>query len=282
LPFSSRFENCFAFVINNIGEKTIEKSCNGLKLSLLRKSESKVNYITMRRKRKKKQPDRPSNKIEENRTFFDKPFKVLHKDLKDFGTRKEPVSPHSLPEKKKKECDEDLFQAAMKDVTPFKSNKNTVLTGLGKEDTILEWSFKPHKKTGEDFSNLVKELSAWDISFSDEYMEGAVAGIGPKIMKRLKRGEFSVQDYIDLHGLTRKEAETVVEEFILKSYHAGMRCVLIVHGRGLRSLNNLPAIKRELPVWFRRGTLKKIVLAFVTAKPCDGGAGALYVLLKKR
>ncbi|MBW2333054.1 MAG: Smr/MutS family protein [Deltaproteobacteria bacterium] len=101
-------------------------------------------------------------------------------------------------------------------------------------------------------------------------------------MKRLKRGEFSIQDYIDLHGLTKKEAEGAVDEFIIRSYRKGMRCVLIVHGRGLGSLNHQPAIKRELPIWFRRGILKKIVLAFVTAKPCDGGAGALYVLLKKR
>ncbi len=61
-----------------------------------------------------------------------------------------------------------------------------------------------------------------------------------------------------------------------------MRCVLIIHGRGLGSVDNQPAIKKELPTWFKRGALKKVVLAFVTAKPCDGGAGALYVLLKTR
>jgi DNA-nicking Smr family endonuclease len=238
----------------------------------------------MRRKRKKRHPDHPGNKTEETGAgaFFDKPFKDLPHDLKDFPTKKEFVSSPSPPEEKKVESDEDLFQTAMSDVTPFKGERKTVMTDLGKEDTVLRKSRKPYQKLEEDFSNLVKESSAWDVSFSDEYMEGAVSGIGPKIMKRLKRGDFSVQDYIDLHGLTRKEAEGVVEEFILKSYHEGMRCVLIVHGRGLGSLNHQPAIKRELPVWFRRGMLKKIVLAFVTAKPCDGGAGALYVLLKKR
>ena len=112
-------------------------------------------------------------------------------------------------------------------------------------------------------------------------MEGAVPGVGPKIMKRLKRGEFSVQDYIDLHGLKKKEAEVVVNEFIINSYQKGFRCVLIIHGRGLVSVDHQPAIKKEIPVWFRRGMLKRIVLAFVTARPCDGGAGALYVLLKR-
>ena len=236
----------------------------------------------MRRKRKKKRLDRTGNKTEENRTFPDKPFKALSEDLKAFDKRKGPVSPHFLSESKKEKSDEDLFQTAMKDVIPLKDDKNNIITAFGKEETLPEGSFTLHKKEEEDFSNLVKEPSAWDVSFSDEYMEGAVSGVGPKIMKRLKRGEFSVQDYIDLHGFTKKEAEGVVDEFIIKCYHKGMRCVLIVHGRGLGSINHQPAIKRELPIWFRRGILKKIVLAFVTAKPCDGGAGALYVLLKKK
>jgi DNA-nicking Smr family endonuclease len=236
----------------------------------------------MRRKRKKDRHDRTRNKTEENRAFLDKPFKGLRGDLKAFDKRKEPVSPRSLPESNKEKSDDDFFQAAMKDVIPLKGDKNNTIATFENEERLPEWFLKPNKKPGEDFSSLVKESSAWDVSFSDEYMEGAVSGVGPKIMKRLKRGEFSIQDYIDLHGLTKKEAETVVVEFITKSYHEGMRCVLIVHGRGLGSRNHQPAIKKELPVWFRRGILKKIVLAFVTAKPCDGGAGALYVLLKKR
>jgi DNA-nicking Smr family endonuclease len=236
----------------------------------------------MRRKRKKERLDRTKNQTEENRAFPDKLFKDFSGDLKAFDTRNKLISPHSLPESKKEKSDEDLFQSAMKDVIPLKDDKNKIITPFVKEETLPERSLKPHKKAGEDFSNLVKESSAWDVSFSDEYMEGAISGVGPKIMKRLKRGEFSVQDYVDLHGLTKKDAETVVDEFITKSYYKGMRCVLIVHGRGLGSRNNQPAIKKELPIWFRRGILKKIVLAFVTAKPCDGGAGASYVLLKKR
>jgi DNA-nicking Smr family endonuclease len=236
----------------------------------------------MRRKRKKERLDRTRNKKDKNRTFLDKPFKGLREDLEAFDKRDEPVSPPFQAEKKKEKNDEDLFQSAMKDVIPLKDDKIKIIPGFKDKETLSEWSLKPHKTAEEDFSNLVKEPGAWDVSFSDEYMEGAVSGVGPKIMKRLKRGEFSVQDYIDLHGLTKKEAEAVVDEFIIKSYHKGMRCVLIVHGRGLGSLNHQPAIKKELPVWFRRGNLKRIVLAFVTARPCDGGAGALYVLLKKK
>jgi len=236
----------------------------------------------MRRRKKKGRIDHTRKRTEENKTFLNKQFKGLDENLKDFDNKGRSVSSRSLADNKKEESDEDLFQSAMKDVTPLEDNKNKIIKYPVEKESLPDLSLKLNKKVGEDFSSLVKELGAWDVSFSDEYMEGAVSGVGPKIMKRLKRGEFSVQDYIDLHGLTKKEAETVVDEFIIKSYYKGMRCVLIVHGRGLGSIDHKPAIKRELPVWFRRGILKKIVLAFVTAKPCDGGAGALYVLLKKR
>ena len=236
----------------------------------------------MSRKRKKKPLDRVRKKPEENSVFLDKPFKDLGEDLKAFNEKEEPVVKKSHTESKKEKSDEDLFQSAMRGVIPIKENKNKGMKHSVKKENLPDLFFKQNKSEGEEFSNLVKESSAWDVSFSDEYMEGAVSGVGPKIMKKLKRGEFSVQDYIDLHGLTKKEAETVVGEFIIKSHNKGMRCVLIVHGRGLGSLNHQPAIKKELPIWFRRGMLKKIVLAFVTARPCDGGAGALYVLLKKR
>jgi len=236
----------------------------------------------MRRKRKKKPIERAREKPKENGSFFDKPFKDLGEDLKAFDKKEEPVAQKSFTESKKEKSDEDLFHSAMKDVVPIKDNKNKGKKHSVKKKSSTDMSFKSNKSKEEEFSNLMKESSAWDVSFSDEYMEGAVSGVGPKIMKKLKRGEFSVQDYIDLHGLTKKEAETVVSEFIINSHNKGMRCVLIVHGRGLGSLNHQPTIKRELPVWFRRGMLKKIVLAFITARPCDGGAGALYVLLKKR
>lgn len=130
--------------------------------------------------------------------------------------------------------------------------------------------------------DLVKGAVELDITFSDEYIEGAVKGFSRAFMKRLKRGEFPVQDHIDLHGLTREEAETMVREFLVRSHRLGLRCVLIVHGRGLNSPESFPVLKEGLPVWLGRGTAKRIVLAFATARPYDGGTGAVYVLLRKR
>jgi len=210
----------------------------------------------MRGKRKRDRSTHGKKGSEQPKVLSNKPFQSLLQDLTEVDKRKEPVSAVSQPEKPMKENDDDLFQKAMKDVVPLKDERKRVVRSPAKKEELTD-------------------------SFSDEYMEGAVPGVGPKIMKRLKRGEFSVQDYIDLHGLKKKEAEVVVNEFIINSYQKGFRCVLIIHGRGLGSVDHQPAIKKEIPVWFRRGMLKRIVLAFVTARPCDGGAGALYVLLKR-
>ena len=236
----------------------------------------------MRGKRKRDRIDRVKNRIEENNKFLNRPFKGLVKGLEGSNQRTGPVSSRCLPDRTAEEGEEDLFQMAMKDVIPLRDNKDKIARSPLKKDKSPDPLPSHSEMIREYLSCLVKEPAAWDISFSDEYMEGAVSGISSKIMKRLKRGEFSIQDYIDLHGLTRKEAEDVVNRFIIQSYQKGMRCVLIVHGRGLGSVDHQPTIKKELPVWFKRGILKKIVLAFVTARPCDGGAGASYVLLRKR
>jgi DNA-nicking Smr family endonuclease len=235
----------------------------------------------MSAKRKRDRIDHVKDGVEESKIFSHKPFEELAKGLQDSGRRPEPVSSPSLPEDTTERSEEDLFQDAMKDVIPLRDNKDKIIGSPVKKEKVPDRFSGHSKKVRAYLSCLVKESEAWDISFSDEYMEGAVSGVGPKIMKRLKRGEFSIQDYIDLHGLTKKEAEIVVNDFIIQSHQKGLRCVLIVHGRGLGSVDRQPAIKRELPVWFRRGILKRIVLAFVSARPCDGGAGALYVLLKK-
>jgi DNA-nicking Smr family endonuclease len=99
-----------------------------------------------------------------------------------------------------------------------------------------------------------------------------------KTMRRLARGSISVQEEIDLHGLTSAEAKESLKGFITQSILHGHTCVRIVHGKGLRSGQNGPVLKREVDHWLRRW---EPVLAFVSARQADGGTGAVYVLLKK-
>jgi DNA-nicking Smr family endonuclease len=99
-----------------------------------------------------------------------------------------------------------------------------------------------------------------------------------KTMRRLARGGISVQGEMDLHGLTSAEAKESLKGFIAQSVLRGHTCVRIVHGKGLRSGQNGPVLKREVDRWLRRW---EPVLAFVSARQADGGTGAVYVLLKK-
>jgi DNA-nicking Smr family endonuclease len=178
--------------------------------------------------------------------------------------------------------DEKLFEQAMAGVSPLSDENNRFLSPP-KTDTR-----PPHPAPDDELetmtrlSELVSGVAELDITFSDEYMEGSVPGFDPKLMQRLKRGEFPIQSYLDLHGLTKQDAQEKVTEFILKSFHAGLRCVLVVHGRGLNSQDHIPILKERLPYWLTRGPARKLVLAFSTARPYDGGSGALYILLRKR
>lgn len=113
---------------------------------------------------------------------------------------------------------------------------------------------------------------------TDEYVEWVRPGIRRDVAGRLHGGEFSVQDYIDLHGLTEEEAEGECAAFIRMSVRKRLFCVKVIHGRGLRSPKG-PVLKQALQQWLR-GPLRKYVLAYATARDFDGGLGATYVLLK--
>jgi DNA-nicking Smr family endonuclease len=121
----------------------------------------------------------------------------------------------------------------------------------------------------------------FDIADTDEYIEGTADGIDRRLLKRLRAGDYAVQAHIDLHGATRDEARDRVARFIVESRRAGRRCVLIVHGRGHHSKDQIPVLKQAVRTWLERGQLARSVLAFATARPSDGGAGAVYVLLRR-
>jgi DNA-nicking Smr family endonuclease len=130
--------------------------------------------------------------------------------------------------------------------------------------------------------DLVEGEAPLAIHQTDEAIEGAVDGLDGRIMDKLRRGEFSVQDHLDLHGSTRDEARQKVESFLLAAIAQGKRCVLIIHGRGHGSKDRIPVLKNALKSWLQRRALSKKILAFSTAQPFDGGAGAVYVLLRTR
>lgn len=130
-------------------------------------------------------------------------------------------------------------------------------------------------------AELVSGQGEFDISDSTEFIEASVQGFDPGVMRKLKAGDFSAQAHLDLHGLTREEAKPAVEAFIQRSRIAGHRCVLVITGRGLHSTDQLPVLKAGVQQWLTRGKAAKQVLGFCSAKPKDGGSGAIYVLLRR-
>jgi len=128
---------------------------------------------------------------------------------------------------------------------------------------------------------LVRGEAPFDLADSDEFIEGRAAGLDPSVARKLRKGEYAVQGHIDLHGLTRGEAKQAVDRFLKAARAEGKRCVLLVHGRGMHSKDQVPVLKEALRSWLATARFGRHVLAFATARPQDGGAGALYVLLRR-
>jgi DNA-nicking Smr family endonuclease len=102
--------------------------------------------------------------------------------------------------------------------------------------------------------------------------------VSRRTMRKLARGNFSVQDEIDLHGMTVPEAKVALQSFVGDCESRGYTCIRVVHGKGLGSGNRGPILKNKVNKWLRQWNA---VLAFVSARQVDGGTGAIYVLLKK-
>ncbi len=171
--------------------------------------------------------------------------------------------------------DHDFFQEAMADVReikefreiPFKHPKGVTPRTAGKDDGL------------EALTQIVKGERKIRLSDTGEYMEWTSPRIRSDVTGKLHRGDFAVQDSIDLHGMTLAEAQEALTSFFRDAAKRQLFCVKVIHGRGLRSPRG-PVLKEA----FRKmlhGALNKRVLAYATAKDCDGGLGATYVVLRQ-
>jgi DNA-nicking Smr family endonuclease len=121
----------------------------------------------------------------------------------------------------------------------------------------------------------------FDVRFSDHYIRASTDGVSNETLAKLARGEFAVRSHVDLHGMALDDARQAVDEFLADRHRRGDRCVLVITGKGRNSRQQLGVLREKIPQWLARGPSARLVLAFVTARQCDGGEGALYVLLRK-
>jgi hypothetical protein len=190
---------------------------------------------------------------EAGRSALNAPFADLKKRLR---ARPAPPRPRPAPAPAPPEEPADVFATAMAGVRPLRRGvdrrvETPAPAGRGRPPVSEE------AETLAILSDLVDGTTHFDISDTREYVEGAIV------------------------GMTSETARIAVDRFLGEAVGAGHRCVLIVHGRGRNSKDQTPVLKERLKVWLARGKAARIVLGFTTARPCDGGAGALYVLLRR-
>ncbi len=213
---------------------------------------------------------------------FNSPFRQLRKQalkrMKKQPPQAKPKSP-ALREPPKKYDDAEFFQREMSDVIPLKKDDNRRVN-RPPPALIKRTAIDTENEAIAELYDLVAGRSDFDITDTDEYMEGCVMGLDTRLVHKLRQGNFSRQASLDLHGMIAEEAHVEVEQFVLGALRAGLRCILIIHGRGRNSPGQVPVLKDRLKGWLTRGKIARVVLAFSTARPYDGGPGALYVLLR--
>jgi DNA-nicking Smr family endonuclease len=162
-----------------------------------------------------------------------------------------------------KKEDAELFREAMRDVKRLVSERRATAPAkrprARARAVMLEEPATPASPAAGD-----------ELSFARPGLRGGV-------LRQLRRGQYRVESTLDLHGLTAEQARAALREFLGEARARGLRCVRIVHGKGLRSGRDGPVLRSLVAAALRRYSC---VLAFVPAPPADGGRGAVYVLLR--
>ena len=167
----------------------------------------------------------------------------------------------------------NLFVRAAGAVQPLPDKRHAQLKKALPVPRVMQYQQDEKAVLSEAISD---EFGVGTLLDADELLSFRRPGIGPDVTRKLRAGEWSIQRQIDLHGLRRDEAREHLSFFIREAHQQGIRCVRVVHGKGLGSPGKAPVLKSRVHSWLVQ---KQEVLAFVQAKPADGGGGALLVLL---
>jgi DNA-nicking Smr family endonuclease len=172
------------------------------------------------------------------------------------------------------EENEDLaaFKKAMKDVRPLKTKP--FVSNKPRPAPIPKQSEKDEYDALREMEN--GELFDLELEYGDE-ASFRRPEIPRTVMRKLRRGQYSVQSEIDLHGHTAAQAKLALGDFLAFSRQSGYACVRVIHGKGHRSPGKMPVLKPKVIKWLSQ---RDDIAAFSTARPVDGGTGALYVLLR--
>jgi DNA-nicking Smr family endonuclease len=167
----------------------------------------------------------------------------------------------------------EMFRAAVGRVTPLRK-PGRVIHDIGRPHPLPLQTWRDEQAALRESLDRVPPDS--DIETGEE-LTFVRAGIGVQVLRKLRRGHWIIQDELDLHGFNSADARELLVEFLAQCAKKGLRCVRIIHGKGLGSKNRQPVLKGKVALWLQR---RDQILAFCQARPTEGGGGAVVVLLK--
>jgi DNA-nicking Smr family endonuclease len=201
-------------------------------------------------------------------------LKLVKKEIEAQAAREAALAAQNALEAKRKAAASNLFQAAIGKVKPMEPPQRAKLTPAPPQPIPKQQMLDDAAALQEALSDEVDVTTLLD---TDDNLSFRRPGVGTDVTQKLRKGKWSIQKQIDLHGYRSDEAREALGAFIRESHKQGIRCVRVVHGKGLGSPGKAPVLKDKVHKWLVQ---KSEVVAFVQAQPAQGGAGALVVLLQ--
>lgn len=201
-------------------------------------------------------------------------LKSLRKELKAQDEARQKAEAERRRREEDARRDADLFRRSVGEVKPLPSVPKAEPDVARPLPVARQHLADEQAALAESLSD---EFSVESLLDTDEALSFARNGIGNDTLRKLRRGHWVIQAQLDLHGMRTDEAREALAEFLRNCCRRGLRCVRVIHGKGLGSVNKEPVLKNKVRSWLVQ---KDEVIAFCQARAADGGAGALVVLLK--
>ena len=199
---------------------------------------------------------------------------MLRKELEQARIAAELAAALESKRRYEAELEADLFRRSIGQVALLPEMDRVMQKGLRPEPVARHHLADEQAALAESLSD---EFNIETLLDTDSALSYARNGIGAETLRKLRRGHWVIQAQLDLHGLRTDEARSALAEFLRHAERRGLRCVRIIHGKGLGSINKEPVLKSKVRNWLVQ---KQEVLGFCQAKASDGGSGALVVLLR--
>lgn len=196
------------------------------------------------------------------------------KQLKEQKAQREKAEAERIAREKQAATEANIFRSSIGEVQILKQPEK--FQAIPKKPKPIAYKhIEDEQKALQE--SLSDEFDAGTLLESDENLSYTRIGVGIDVAKKLRQGAWVIQAQLDLHGMRRDQARDNLGEFLRKCIRSGYRCVRIIHGKGLGSINKEPVLKNKVRNWLIQ---KDEVIAFSQATAADGGSGALIVLLR--